>query len=197
MRTFRSCGIRRFAEIVPAPVDIHIVPGIRQKHFEVFGHQPLAVILLHCLSLFVLRELFKMRRQIQLLSRFREKNHLRPYLIDEIRRHFPRLISAFVSDLDVPETAVSCNITQIAVLAVGGAEENALSRMRRDALPERGSVLVIAAGYKGFHLVKIRLFHSGKFSDLMYPVTLQFLGGRLVVHIRKRQAVRKPFHSEV
>ena len=69
--------------------------------------------------------------------------------------------------------------------------------MRRHPPPETRPVLVILSGNKGFHLVQISLLHAGKFADLHDPVTLQFLRRRLIVHVRKVQAVRIPLAAQL
>ena len=69
--------------------------------------------------------------------------------------------------------------------------------MRRHPSAETRPVLVILPGNESFHLVKIRLLHSRKFADLHDPVTLQLLSRRLVVHIRKVQAVGIPLAAKL
>ena len=49
--------------------------------------------------------------------------------------------------------------------------------MRGYPAAEGGTILIVLSGDKRFDLVDVGFFHTGKLTDLKYPVTLQLLSG--------------------
>src|SRR5699024_4108824 len=181
--------IVNISDILPAPVIIHAVPIIGKKHIQIIPHDALTVVLLHRFPLFLPGVSLKVSIKIQLFSRPGDLGDLRPYLPDHLGGHFPGLALSLAGNLDVPEPAVSGNIAEIPVLAVGRAEEHTLPWVRSHPPPKTGAVFVVLSGNKGFDLVDVRLFHARKFADLQNPVPLQLRSVSVIVHVRKGKAV--------
>ena len=151
----------------------------------------------HGKHLLFLRHCFQFRRQIQRFPGLRKYHGFSPDHLDGFSVQIPRLVFPVAGHLHVPESAVACDVTQIAVFRVGGSEENTLPEMRRHPPPEGSTVLIVLPGYKGFHFIDVRLLHARQLTDLQNPVTLQLFSGGLVIHIGKGQAVGEPFHAQL
>src|SRR5699024_2146632 len=193
---FNPGRIVNITDILPAPVIIHAVPIIGEEHIQIIPHDALTVVLLHRFPLFLPGVSLKVSIKIQLFSRPVDLGDLRPYLLNHLAGHLPRLALSLAGNLDVPEPAVAGNVAEIPVLAVGRAEEHALPWVRSHPPPKTGTVFVVLPGNKGFDLVDVRLSHARKLADLQNPVPLQFLSGCFVVHVRKGKAVREPFPAQ-
>ena len=182
---------------LPALVNIHAIPAVRQEHLEVLSHHSLTLVLLHGGALFLAGVLLQTGIQIQPFPRLGILSGLRPNLQDGIRIQVPGLIFTFTADLDIPEAPVAGNIPEVAALGVGSAKEHALPGMGRDPASKAGAVLVVLAGDEGFHLVDIGLLHTRQLTNLQDPVPLQLLRCGLVVHVGKIQAVGVPVHAQL
>ena len=105
-------------------------------------------------------------------------------MLHKLRGHLPRLVFTAAAQFNVPIAAVSCDVSQIPVLAVGRAEEYTLARMGGHPPAETRPILVIYSGNKSLYFVEVGFLHSGKLTNFENPVALQLFGGGLVVHIR-------------
>ena len=107
------------------------------------------------------------------------------------------MLDACTGCLDRPETAVSGGVPQIAGLSVGGAEEHALAQVRRRPFAKCRTVNIILPGEEGAQRFHFGLFQTRQFADLQDPVSLQFLGGGLVLGVAQVQTVRKPLSGQL
>ena len=120
-----------------------------------------------------------------------------PDLINDFLGQIPRFVLSLPRHLHIPKTPVTCNVAKVSVLRIRRTKEDALTRVRGDSPAERGTVLIILTGNEGLYLFQVGLLHTRHLSDLMDPKALELLRCSLVIHIRKRQTVRKPLHGKL
>ena len=127
LRAERSTRMRRRAElrtceVVPAGVQIHIVPAVRQRCVEIFLDHADALVSLHRAALRLLCFIEIVALQVERFAGLPDLLCLCPELRTVFRCEVPGLFLLLLMQLDDPEPAVACDVTEVASLTVRGSD---------------------------------------------------------------------------
>lgn len=123
--------------------------------------------------------------------------HLGPDLLDLLVSEVPGLLFAVAGCAYRPEATVAGGVAQVAAFSVGGAEEHALTQVRRGAFTKGGTVDVVLPGEEGTQRFHFGLLQTRQLTDLQDPVALELFGGGLILGVAQVQAVGEPLASQL
>ena len=98
--------------------------------------------------------------------------------------------------IDRPEAAVTGNITEEATITVGGANDDAGSRVAFYGGAISVAVFIVSAGDEGFYNFHIHLLDTVQLRQFQDPVALELFRSGLVLHIGDGQRVGEPILTQ-